>query len=55
MDERIRAALPEEHAAPAGSVMFSSPCFFCPRLETCGEDEAINYRNCPKLDLFISK
>jgi hypothetical protein len=38
-----------------GSVMFSSPCFFCPRLETCGEDEAINYRNCQRLDEFISK
>nr|MDO8087570.1 hypothetical protein [Candidatus Sigynarchaeum springense] len=35
--------------------IFESPCFFCAKLETCGEDNIINYYNCPKLNEFISK
>jgi hypothetical protein len=35
--------------------MFESPCFFCAKLETCGEDAIINYFNCPRLNDFISK
>ncbi len=38
-----------------GKTMFASPCFFCAKLETCGEDVIINYLNCPKLNDFISK
>ncbi len=39
----------------AGKTMFASPCFFCAKLETCGEDSVINYYNCPKLNDFISR
>ncbi|MEX2680259.1 MAG: hypothetical protein Q6373_001545 [Candidatus Sigynarchaeota archaeon] len=39
----------------ACKTMFESPCFFCNKLETCGEDSIINYYNCPKLNEFISK
>jgi hypothetical protein len=37
-----------------GKTMFASPCFFCAKLETCGEDNVMNYYNCPKLNDFIS-
>jgi hypothetical protein len=38
-----------------GLAMFDSPCFFCSKLETCGEDMHLNYYNCPKLNDWISK
>ncbi len=44
-----------DRAAPTCITMFASPCFFCANLETCGEDNIINYYNCPKLNEFISK
>ncbi|NMC08202.1 MAG: hypothetical protein GYA24_23550 [Candidatus Lokiarchaeota archaeon] len=39
----------------AGSTMFSSPCIFHARLDTCGEDPAINYRNCQPLHEYVWK
>lgn len=36
-------------------VIFDSPCFFCTRLETCGDDSKVNYYNCPRLNEWISK
>jgi hypothetical protein len=38
-----------------GVVIFDSPCFFCGKLETCGDDNTINYYNCPRLNEWISK
>ncbi|MBN2152833.1 MAG: hypothetical protein JW839_15385 [Candidatus Lokiarchaeota archaeon] len=46
---------PVDRTAGMCKTMFASPCFFCARLETCGEDSAINYYNCPRLRDFISK
>ena len=44
-----------EPQASKGKAMFDSPCFFCPKLETWGDDSVINYYNCPKLNEYISK
>ncbi len=44
-----------DRTAGTCKTMFASPCFFCAKLETCGEDNIINYYNCPKLNEFISK
>ena len=51
----VEARCNGEKMAIRGMAIFESPCFFCNRLETCGEDSTINYYNCPRLNEWISK
>jgi len=39
----------------SGVVIFDSPCFFCTKLDTCADDNTVNYYNCPRLNEWISK